>query len=431
MSQDRRHTLPGGRLRRGALLLWRGVAAHPRTYVAAIVTSGLFGGLTVAVSQVLGQVTDQVVVPAIGGDAVARDALWLAGLAILGVAVTLALAVAGRRIFAGIGYADIGADHRRGVTRQYLRLPMSWHRAHPTGQLLANTSSDVEAATGVFNPLPFALGVVVMIVVATVALLRTDVWLALTALTVLPLAVLANLVYQRRMSPVATRAQQLRAEVSDVAHESFEAALLVKSLGTADVEEARFAAVADRLREANVQVGRVRAVFDPVIELLPSVGTLAVLLVGAARLSAGRRADRRRGRRRLPADPDGRPGARVRLGARRAAAGAGGPRPDLPRAGRAGRTRSPGTGALPRAAGGLDVRLRGVSVAGRRTRPGPHTLLHDVDLDLPAGSGGGPGRADRRRQDHPRRPAGPVARPLGRAGPARRARPGRRSAART
>ena len=361
MSQDRRHTLPGGRLRRGALLLWRGVAAHPRTYVAAIVTSGLFGGLTVAISQVLGKVTDQVVVPAIGGDAVARDALWLAGLAILGVAVTLALAVAGRRIFAGIGYADIGAGHRRGVTRQYLRLPMSWHRAHPTGQLLANTSSDVEAATGVFNPLPFALGVVVMIVVATVALLRTDVWLALTALTVLPLAVLANLVYQRRMSPVATRAQQLRAEVSDVAHESFEAALLVKSLGTADVEEARFAAVADRLREANVQVGRVRAVFDPVIELLPSVGTLAVLLVGAGRLSAG------------AVQTGDVVGAAYLLTLMAVPVRAfGWVLGELPRAlvghDRISRVldaradQVPGTAALPRAAGGLDVRLRGVSV---------------------------------------------------------------------
>ncbi len=383
MSQVRRHTLPGGRLRRGALLLWRGIAAHPRTYVAAIVTSGLFGGLTVVVSQVLGRATDQVVVPAIGGDPVARDALWLAGLAILGVAVTLALAVAGRRIFAGIGYADIGADHRRGVTRQYLRLPMSWHRAHPTGQLLANTSSDVEAATGVFNPLPFALGVVVMIVVATVALLRTDVWLALTALTVLPLAVLANLVYQRRMSPVATRAQQLRAEVSDVAHESFEAALLVKSLGTADVEEARFAAVADRLREANVQVGRVRAVFDPVIELLPSVGTLAVLLVGAGRLSAG------------AVQTGDVVGAAYLLTLMAVPVRAfGWVLGELPRAlvghDRISRVldarvdQVPGAGALPREAGGLDVRLRGVSVQVEDAS-GPHTLLHDVDLDLPPG----------------------------------------------
>jgi ABC-type multidrug transport system fused ATPase/permease subunit len=61
----------------------------------------------------------------------------------------------------------------------------------------------------------------------------------------------------------------------------------VKSLGTQDREEERFADRADQLRVANVRVGRVRAVFDPVIELLPSVGTLAVLLVGAHRAAAG------------------------------------------------------------------------------------------------------------------------------------------------
>lgn len=267
--------------------MWRGMRSHPVTYLLAVTLSGVSGAATVAVSRVLGAVTDRVVVPALAGDPDARGDVWIAGTALVVVAVTLALGVAGRRIFAGIGYADIGADHRRGVTHQYLRLPPTWHRRHPTGQLLANASSDVEAATGVFNPLPFALGVVVMIVVATVALFAVDAWIAVTALGVLPLAVLANVVFQRYMTPVATRAQQMRAVVSDVAHESFEAALLVKSLGTADREEARFAAQAAELARANVRVGKVRAMFDPVIELLPSLGTLAVLLVGANRAAAG------------------------------------------------------------------------------------------------------------------------------------------------
>lgn len=279
--------LSGGVARRSVQLMWRGMAANPGTYLLAVGLSAVFGAATVGVSQLLGMVTDRVVIPALTGDKGARADLGTAGLVLVAVAVVLAVGVAGRRIFAGVGYADIQAGHRRGVTRQYLRLPMSWHRAHPTGQLLANASSDVEAATGVFNPLPFALGVVVMILVAAVALFSIDTWLALTALTVLPLATLANVVFQRYMSPAATHAQQLRAGVADVAHESFEASLLVKSLGTEDREEARFAARADELRAANVRVGRLRAVFDPVIELLPSLGTLAVLLVGAHRAAAG------------------------------------------------------------------------------------------------------------------------------------------------
>lgn len=285
--RTRRAALSGGAVRRSLHLMGRGIRSQPRVYTLAIATSAAFGGLMVGVSQALGAVTDRVVVPALEGSVEARGNIWLAGLVLLGVALTLAAAVAGRRVFAGIGYAEIGAGHRRGVTRQYIRLPMSWHRAHPTGQLLANASADVEAATGVFNPLPFALGVVVMILVSIVALVQVDLLLAVTALAVIPLALIANVFFQRAMSPAITRAQQLRAEVSDIAHESFEAALLVKSLGTEAREERRFAERAHTLRAANVKVGKVRAVFDPVIELLPSLGTLVVLLVGTHRVAAG------------------------------------------------------------------------------------------------------------------------------------------------
>ncbi|MFC8921747.1 ABC transporter ATP-binding protein [Cellulosimicrobium sp. NPDC057127] len=283
----RPHGLTGSRVRRSLVLMGRGIRDEPRTYVLAIGASALFGALTVGVSRAVGTVTDEVVVPALAGDEVARGRIWLAGLVLAGIALSLALSVAARRIFAGNGYAALQARHRTAVSRQYLRLPMSWHRAHPAGQLLSNASSDVEAATGVFNPLPFALGVVVMIGVAAVMLFRVDVWLACAALVVIPLAVVVNVVFQRHMSPAVTRAQQLRAEVADVAHESFEAALLVKSLGTEAREERRFAARTDTLRAANVRVGVVRAFFDPVIELLPSLGTLLVLGVGTARLAAG------------------------------------------------------------------------------------------------------------------------------------------------
>ncbi|MDO8144984.1 MULTISPECIES: ABC transporter ATP-binding protein [unclassified Isoptericola] len=377
-------TLTGSRLRRSVLLLWRGLRAEPRLFTGAVVASALFGAATVAVSRAVGWATDAVVVPALSGDAAARADIWLAGGVLALVALTLALSVAGRRIWAGWGNVGLQAQHRRGVTRQYLRLPMSWHRAHPAGQLLSNASADVEAATGVFNPLPFALGVVVMIAVATVMLFVIDPWLALAALVVIPAAVAANLVFQRYMAPAATRAQQLRAEVADVAHESFEAALLVKSLGTADREERRFARTTDDLRTANVRVGVVRAVFDPVIELLPNLGTLLVLGVGASRAAAG------------AVDVGDVVTAAYLLTIMAVPVRAfGWVLGEIPRAlvGYDRITRvldargelTPGTGRLPAGEAGLAVRLEGVGVdvpaAGRTAR-----LLDDVTLDIPAGT---------------------------------------------
>ena len=87
--------------------------------------------------------------------------------------------------------------------------------------------------------------------------------------------------------PRVTRAQQLRADVSSVAHESFDGALVVKALGREEQETERFGVVAARLRDANVLVGRTRGTFDPVIEALPTLGTLVVLVAGTARVKSG------------------------------------------------------------------------------------------------------------------------------------------------
>jgi ABC-type multidrug transport system fused ATPase/permease subunit len=84
-----------------------------------------------------------------------------------------------------------------------------------------------------------------------------------------------------------THAQQLRAEVSEVAHESFDGALVVKTLGREGEETSRFRDIAEQLRDTQISVGRVRGVFDPVLEALPNLGVLAVLLVGTGRVQGG------------------------------------------------------------------------------------------------------------------------------------------------
>src|SRR5699024_1165582 len=94
-----------------------------------------------------------------------------------------------------------------------------------------------------------------------------------------PILAAANVTFQRRVSPMASRAQALRAEVSGVAHESFDGALVVKTLGREDTETERFTHAAHRLRDALIQVGRMRSMFDPFMEALPNLGVLAVLLI--------------------------------------------------------------------------------------------------------------------------------------------------------
>ena len=265
----------------------RAITEQPGYFTLAVLGSSLYAAMTVASAYVIGGIADRVVLPAFRDGSTTAAALLLASAAIIGVALLKIVGILGRRLFAGIMSFRLQADYRRRVTGQYLRLPLSWHQRHPTGQLLSNANSDVEAAWFFVSPLPFACGALVMVAITVVALFLTDPLLALVGLVVFPLVFLSNIVYSRVMSPRMQRAQQLRAEVSEIAHESFDAALVVKTLGREQSETARFGDRADELRDGLIAVGRVRGLFDPIMEALPNLGTLAVLFVGANQVATG------------------------------------------------------------------------------------------------------------------------------------------------
>lgn len=253
----------------------------------AVVGSVLFGGMIIVSARVVGSVIGEVALPAIERGKVGSGTLALAAAALFGISVVRVAGIFGRRLGAGYMQYRLQASYRRRVTRRYLELPLSWHHRNSTGTLLSNANSDVEAAWYPIAPLPFAVGTLVMLVGAIVSLFATDWALALVGLAVFPALFALNVVYSRRMAPRQARAQRLRAEVSGIAHESFDGALVVKTMGREAQETARFAGRAGELRDSLIAVGRLRGIFDPLLETLPSLGTLAVLVVGAFRLRQG------------------------------------------------------------------------------------------------------------------------------------------------
>jgi ATP-binding cassette, subfamily B, bacterial len=276
-----------GLMRRGLRVIGVALRSAPKPFAVGIGGAALYAGMTVASALVLGWVTDEVVLPSFATGQIDRGLLALAVGAIMGVAVLKAAGVVARRLGAYFAQYSLQAQYRRKVTRRYLELPIAWHRRHPTGELLSNANADVESAFFVAAPLPMAFGAGLLLVITATLLIATDPALAAIGFSVGPLLAAANWYYQRRMRYAATVAQQARADVSEVAHESFDSALVVKTMGREDAETERFRGIADDLRDKMIVVGRLRAFFDPVIEALPNVGILLVLLVGAVRVRDG------------------------------------------------------------------------------------------------------------------------------------------------
>jgi ABC-type multidrug transport system fused ATPase/permease subunit len=278
---------PRASTREGFAVLLVAIKREPWIFALSTLGSLLFGALTVADAWVLGWSTDNVVLPAFETGETDTSMLVAIVALFLGVALLRAVGIVARRLGAGVMQYRMQAHTRRAVTRQYLTLPMEWHQRHPTGQLLSNAYSDVEAAWGPIAPLPMAVGTVAMMVIAVGQMFAADVVLALVGLLVVPAVIAVNVIYQSRAQVWATKAQELRAEVSEIAHESFDGAMVVKTLGREGEEAERFAAKARELRDVNIKVGHYRAAFDPALASLPNLGVLVVLAVGVERVLHG------------------------------------------------------------------------------------------------------------------------------------------------
>ncbi len=126
-----------------------------------------------------------------------------------------------------------------------------------------------------------------MLVAAIVEMVAADLVLTIVGLIVFPALFAINVFYQRWLSPKVAYAQSLRGDVSAVAHESFDGALVVKSLGREADETERFPDVTHELRDANIAVGRIRSMFDPLLEALPNLGILLVIVLGVGRVASG------------------------------------------------------------------------------------------------------------------------------------------------
>ncbi len=272
--------------RRGMRLLWASVRAQRKPFAISVVGAFLFSVMAVGGTVVLGRVTDDVLAPAFD-EGVERSTVVLGALGLVAASIGRMLGVVLRRYFGQMAQRRMQVHWFNRVTDRYLAVPLGWFDERPTGELLAHADADCERSTMVMQPLPFSIGVVVIIVVSMSLLAFVDWTLLLVAMALFPGLALLNNAYTKRVETPAAEAQARVGDVSAIAHESFEGALVVKTLGLEQREAARMRQRAEALRQARLRVGGLRAAFEPGLDALPNLGTIALLWLGAWRVSTG------------------------------------------------------------------------------------------------------------------------------------------------
>jgi ATP-binding cassette subfamily B protein len=275
------------RLRRNWTLIRSMLSLHPRSFVFSFVGAAVFAIATVASSFAIRWMIDNVILPRFEDGEVGLGTFLTGAGMIIGIGLVRAVGVVFRRAFASAGMWRVAESYTNQVLDRLVRQPVSWHRRHPDGDLVARAGVDTETTVSVIAPIPFATSTVLMIVISTIWLFFIDIPLGIVAVVVFPLVIATNVVYERSVSQHYTRAQEQLGDFSAAVHESFEGVQLVKAYGAEARETIRLAELGDRVRASRVEAIERRSWFDALTDMIPAIANIGLVLLGAARVESG------------------------------------------------------------------------------------------------------------------------------------------------
>jgi ATP-binding cassette subfamily B protein len=249
---------------------------------------GLLIGVAIGLAWSVGKIAvPQLTRLAIDKGIVGNGSLTLWTLLILSAA-TIAGIFAGMRRF----YAFRESRLTETVLRERLfehiqRLHIGYHDRAQTGQLMSRASSDLSLVQAFVVMIPLTLSNVAMVVAVVIILLISDPFLAVIALAPLPLINVAARQFSLRIHPAVMAVQQEQAQLAGVVEETVSGVRVVKGFGAEDVQARKLETEANDIQKVSMDAARIRSAFLPAIDLLPSIGLVAVLGIGGHRVMNG------------------------------------------------------------------------------------------------------------------------------------------------
>ncbi|WP_433503990.1 ABC transporter ATP-binding protein [Pseudonocardia halophobica] len=176
-------------------------------------------------------------------------------------------------------------------TRSYAhlqRLGLDYYERELSGRIMTRMTTDVDAlSTFLQTGLAQAVVSLLTLVGVAVALLVTDAELALVALAVLPVLLVATVVFRRLSSRAYAEARERVSVVNADMQENVTGVRVAQAFVREERSAEAFGARSDAYRRTRIRAQRYIATYFPGVAFLSDVAQAAVLGVGAARVAAG------------------------------------------------------------------------------------------------------------------------------------------------
>jgi ATP-binding cassette subfamily B protein len=168
-----------------------------------------------------------------------------------------------------------------------LGLHIGYHDRAQTGQLMSRSSSDLNQVQAFVVMIPLTISNLALVAGVVVILFVTDPLLALVALAPLPFVNITAKRFSAAIHPAVLAVQAEQAQLATVVEETIAGVRVIKGFGAEQVQSDKLRTEADDIQRVSVQAARVRSRYLPAIDLLPSLGLIAVLGIGGHRVLDG------------------------------------------------------------------------------------------------------------------------------------------------
>jgi ATP-binding cassette subfamily B protein len=213
--------------------------------------------------------------------------IWplLIGMAVAGAIQGVGVAL--RRYFGFKLSYRAEADIRNRIFTHIQRMAFNFHDVTSTGELMARASSDLSQLRLILAMLPITVANLAMFLVVAIVLIIIDPVLGGVASLMVPALLFTSARFASKVVGYSFDLQQRLSELSHVVEETVSGIEVVKSYGQEAQQQRRLDDKAEVIFEASMGMARQRAIHRPLFEIIPALGTVAVLAVGGIRVVDG------------------------------------------------------------------------------------------------------------------------------------------------
>lgn len=270
-----------GDLKTGLALLLRILGGYRSVTLISILGAMIWTAMIVVIPYLVGAIVDE----AVSGADMAR--IWAILAFMVAAGAIQAVGISLRRYFGFKLAYRAEADVRNRIFTHIQRMAFSFHDSTSTGELMARASSDLSQLRLILTMLPITLANLAMFFVVTSVLIVIDPVLGLVASLMIPALLLTSARFASRVVGFSFDLQERLSSLSRVVEESVSGIEVIKSYGQEAQQLGKLEDEAETIYESSMAMAKERSIHRPFFEIIPALGTVAVLAVGGIRVVDG------------------------------------------------------------------------------------------------------------------------------------------------